>query len=337
MHRSWPINRLLVRRQRWQLNNKSAILKGNLFIIHMFVKKGNIQWIHAVNPSEKEIIALKKEFSFHPIILQELKTASARSKVEFYDDYLFIVYHLPLYDEDEKVSRKGEIDFLITKKQVITIAYDEIEPLADMEERLERNRDYHDRLLGGDTARLFYYLMEACLLFSLRQLRHVDEKVEYIRNNLFKQKEEKILKYISYVKRDLLSYYLITKPQLGIFNSLDKIGTDFFGDNTRIYFSDLEGDFLKITQLCENYKETIEAFESTNTQLMTTRMTKVMQRFSVLAFLTFPMMVFLALFAIESSSRPIIGKTPYDFWIIAGIVVVVVGLMSVIFRKKGWL
>lgn len=303
----------------------------------MLIKKGKVNWINLIRPSEKELLALKKEFGIHPIIIEELSQQSARSKVEIYGNYMFIVYHMPVYDSKERVSRRGEVDFLIIKNTVITVTYEPLEPIQMLEDKIEENQHYKERLLGADTARLFYYLMEACLLFSLRQLRHVDEKVEDVRNNLFQDKEKTLLEKISYLKRDLLSYYLITKSQTSIFNSLNKVGPDFFGGHTKVYFSDLEGDFLKVMQSCENYKETIESFERTNTQMLTIRMTKVMQRFSVLAFLTFPIMVFLALFSIDTTSRPIVGHTPYDFWILTGIVAGALLLMAIIFKKKDWL
>ena len=303
----------------------------------MIIKKGKINWINLIRPSEKELAALKKEFGIHPIIIEELSQQSARSKVEIYGNYMYIVYHLPVYDSKERVSKRGEIDFLVIKNTVITVTYEPLEPIQILEEKIEENEPYKERLLSADTARLFYYLMESCLLFSLRQLQHIDEKVEDIRNNLFQNKEKSLLEKISYVKRDLLSYYLITKSQTSIFNSLNKVGPDFFGGHTKVYFSDLEGDFLKVMQSCENYKETIDSFEHTNTQMLTIRMTKVMQRFSVLAFLTFPIMVFLALFTINTSSRPIVGHTPYDFWILAGIVVGALLIMTIIFKKKDWL
>lgn len=303
----------------------------------MIIRKGKVNWIHLFKPSEKELDALKKEFDIHPIIIDELKEMSARSKIETYNDYLFSVLHIPIYDLDERVSRRAEIDFIVTKKNVITVQYESLEPIDIIAKKIEESDEYKSRLLDGTSARLFYYLIESCLIFSMRQLRHIDEKIEDVRNKIFDHNEKDILEKISYVKRDLLSYRLIIKSQTSLFASMQKFGPPFFGKESEIYFSDLEGDFLKIVQQCENYKDTIEAFENTNTQLLTIRMTQVMQRFSVLAFLTFPIMVFLALFTIDTNSRPIIGHMANDFWVMAGIVVGALLLMTYIFRKKGWL
>ena len=303
----------------------------------MVIKKGTVTWTHLVNPSRAELAALQQEHHVHPVILDELSQPSARSKVEIYDHSMFIVYHLPIFDMGDRASRKGEIDMLITERGVVTVAYENLEPIRVIAEKIDSDPNYKERALGKNSIRLLYDIIEACLAYSLRQLRHIEEKVEYIRVRMFKEQEQDLVKIISYVKRDLLSYYLITRAQASIFNSLNKVGPQFFGEGSAIYFSDLEGDFLKVLQLCENYKETTEAFESTNAQLLNIKMTKVMQRFSVLAFLTFPIMVFLSLFTIDTISRPIVGKTPYDFWILAGIVVGATAIMTAIFSRKGWL
>lgn len=298
----------------------------------MVIRKGKTNWVHLTRPTERELAVLQKEFGIHPVIIEELQSTSARSKVEVYDTYLFCVLHLPIFDEQERVSRRGEVDFIVTKKNIITVQYEDLEPIDLIEQKIEQSDAYKERLLDDTPARLFYYLVESCLIFSMRQLRHVDEKIEDIRNTIFNDQEDNLLEKISYVKRDLLSYRLILRSQAGIFSSMQKHGPQFFGKDTGIYFSDLEGDFLKIVQQSENYKDTIESFENTNTQILTIRMTKVMQRFSVLAFLTFPIMVFLSLLTVEASSRPSIG-----FWTLVGIVVLTITSMGIIFRKKKWL
>jgi magnesium transporter len=303
----------------------------------MIIKKGAVSWTHMTNPSDAELAALEKEHHIHPTILDELLQPSVRSKVEIYDHYMFIVYHLPIFDIDDRASRKGEIDMLVTAQGVITVTYENLEPIHAITEKIDTDPHYKDRVLGKNSVRLLYDIMEACLAYSLRQLRHVEEKIDYVRARMFKEEEQNLVRVISYVKRDLLSYHLITRAQASIFTSLNKVGQQFFGESSAIYFSNLEGDFLKVLQLCENYKETAEAFESTNAQLLNIKMTKVMQRFSVLAFLTFPIMVFLALFTIDTISRPIVGKTPYDFWILTGVVIGATAIMTAVFSRKGWL
>ena len=91
--------------------------------------KGKVAWLDVVKPTKTDIETIKRLHQFHPIILDELLEPSARSRVEPHDSYIFLVYHLPMFDHELKTSRRGEVDFLITRDKVITVHYEPLEPL----------------------------------------------------------------------------------------------------------------------------------------------------------------------------------------------------------------
>jgi len=300
------------------------------------IKKGNIVWVNIVKPTTKDLQFLAEEFKLHPIVLEELIHPSARAKVEQFDSYLYFVYHLPVFDLEQKTSRRGEIDFIITKDALISVSYERLEPVDLFIDKLDRDERYKDRILGGPTVRLLYYLLDFCLSFAFRQLKHVDEKIEIIRKDLFAGRERQLLEDISYIKRDLLSFYLCFQPQQGIFKSLLVVGPSFWGPEIQIYFSDLEGDYLRVLQYCINYKETIESFEETNVQLLNAKMNSVMQKFTVLAFLTFPLILLTSIYQAITIKPFLTGNYYLDFWILFGAVSVITLILLRIFRKKGW-
>lgn len=298
--------------------------------------EGKINWYDVVNPDHRDIEFLKRKFRFHPVILDELLHPSARSRVETYDHYLFLVYHLPVYNVQARTSRRAELDFLITKNTLFSVRYEKIEPVHQFERTLRNNLHLRDRMLKNTTGHLLYYLLEEIMEYSLRQLRHIEEKVDEVGSELFSGKERQLLEKVSYIKRDLLDFRIIIRPQQSVVESLIVAGRFFWGESIKIYFSDLLGDFLKTVHAIENLKETVESFEETNAQLLNAKSNYIMQRFTVLAFLTFPLMLLVAIFDIDAVSRPIIGN-PYDFWIIFGTVSTIVAIMVYLFRKKGWL
>ncbi len=265
----------------------------------MRIIKGKLTWIDVQNPTKKDIEFIRKQHNFHPIILDELLHTSARSRVEPYDKYLFLTYHLPIYDKNIKSSRKGEVDFLITKDRIITVHYEDLEPVNNFWRRLNNDKNFKDRALGDNTGRLIYYLIEEILDFSQRQLRHIEENVTELTKELFQEKESQLLQRISYLKRDILDYSIISEPQKILLESLREVGGKFWNEDMKIYLSDLSGDHLKIMQHLDNFKETVESLEQTNSQLLNAKTNAVMQRFTVLAFLTFPLVLFTSLFNVE--------------------------------------
>ncbi len=299
------------------------------------IKKSKITWIDVLKPTKKDIEFIRKQHKFHPIILDELLHSSARSRVEPYDKYLFLTYHLPLYDKNQKTSRKIEVDFLITKDKVITVRYEDVEPINNFWRRLSNDKNFKDRALHS-TGTIVYFLIEEILAFSQRQLRHIEETVSEITQELFKNKEAQLLQRISYLKRNILEYSIISNPQKIILESLREVGGRFWTDDMRIYLSDLVGDHLKIMQHLENFKETVDALEQTNSQLLNAKTNAVMQKFTVMAFLTIPLVLLTQIFGAEVVSLQT-NNDPFVFWTSFVLVLAITVILLLFFKRKGWL
>jgi len=215
---------------------------------------------------------------------------------------------------------------------VIAVTYEPLEPIIQFERDLELGR----RLVINSTAEAIYYILEEVNDFSLRQLKHVERKVNYIGELLFKELNRRLLEEISRVKRDLLDFSIIEVPQRAVLESLLEVGQDFWGGEVKIYFSDLLGDYLKVHHLFENLKAVIASYSQTISQIFEFKTSEIIRRFSILGFLTFPLILY-ATIALQPTVEKTFIHTAADFWLIFGIIALVVIGIAVFFRKKGWL
>jgi Mg2+ and Co2+ transporter CorA len=209
---------------------------------------------------------------------------------------------------------------------VITVRYGEIEPLDVFEGHLNASKEFREQVLGKNTLTLTYNLLQSIIAFSFRQLHHIEEHIGSISSEIFKSREQKLLARISYVKRDVLDYRLISRPQGILLSSLRMVGTEFWGKHANVYLDDLVGDNLKTQQHIENYLEVIEALESTNSQLLNAKTNRVMQNFTVLAFLTFPLVLFTAIYEI--------GARTGEFWMGFGSTLVATIIIILLFKRR---
>lgn len=292
----------------------------------MEIKKGKgVQWADVAEPREKELTWLGKEYKLHPVIVDELRGPSARSRVEAYKDYLYFIYYFPVYDRGDEASTRTEIDFIVTKDTVATVHYDGLGGVMDG----------FDITACDSSLAIMYRLIEHLINFQERQLRHIREKVEMVGKEIFKGKEKEVLERITYLKRDISEYRIVVRLQEPILRSLLSKGKKFWGNSAEIYLNDLIGDQLKVVNQLEDYREAIADFEDTNNQLMNLKINTVMKTFTSLSFLTFPFMLLAALFSMNTRDTPLID-TPGAFWIIFGIMVVGMVGMTIYFKRKGW-
>ncbi|OGY65436.1 MAG: hypothetical protein A3A04_00110 [Candidatus Harrisonbacteria bacterium RIFCSPLOWO2_01_FULL_40_28] len=296
-----------------------------------------IGWIDIVNPQREDLQFLRENFNIHPIILEELIHPSMRTHVERAGGhYLFFVFHVPLFDYHEKSARRGEIDFIVTESHIITVRYESVVPLEELWHFIERRPYFKEKLLSRSTGMLLYYIVEALIEFSLRQLQHIEEKIESITKRLFKGEEIKLLREITYVKRDLINYNLISRPQEHILRSLERSGGEFWSGTMDIYLSDLLGDYLKVAQLSETHKESIEALETTNAQLLEAKTGTITKTLTILAFLALPMSLVVALFGMSINYLPL-RDSPYAFPLVLGSITILGLITLLLFKIKKWI
>ncbi|PIR07473.1 hypothetical protein COY65_01935 [Candidatus Jorgensenbacteria bacterium CG_4_10_14_0_8_um_filter_39_13] len=298
-----------------------------------FALNKNLKWLDFLNPSKKETDELKKIYDFHPLILEELLRPSDRTKVERYNGYLFIVYHLPIYDQAKRSSRRAEIDLLATKSALITVHYEDLESIEQFERYLASDisvRQYQS------TAELICRLLRMVNEFSQRELKHIEKKTNAVGEKLFKNQDRELFEEISYIKRDILGFFIITAPQRHILESLMQEGINFWGEKFRPYFMNLLGDFSRVNYLLENLRVSIESYSQTVSQILEFKTSEVVRRFSVLAFLTFPLLIYFTMTLNLEIFKSFTAHPPY-YWLSAGFVLILIIVLAFIFRKKGWL
>lgn len=302
----------------------------------MQIIKDKITWIDIVRPSREDMDYLKEHFSFHPIIIDELMRPSAREKAEDYGSYLFMVMHFPRYSQEHLTSIPVELDMLVTNSYVITVRYEKLEAFDSMFNKCMTDPHMKDQCFSRTTGHFLYFLIDEVLEHTRRQLAHIGDKLDIIEKNIFSDQTRERIREISLLKRDILDFRRILRPLEHQLKSLEAKGEKFFGERIKVYLSDLVGDFLRVWNGIENYKDTIESLETTHTHILNSRANEIMKIFTILAFTTFPLSLLVGLLSIDLQGNPIFGLK-YAFWIIFVLVIVGVITMLSVFKKKRWL
>jgi magnesium transporter len=288
-------------------------------------KNGAVTWIDVMRPTEADLAKLTKMFGLHPVVVEELREPSVRARVDAYENYLYFIYYFPVYDSENEVSVRNEIDFIVTKDTVATVHYDSFGYVLG------------DFAVGGaaNSLELLCRLVNHLITFEERQLRHIREKVEAISRKLFDGREKEILERLTYLKRDISEYRISVRLQEPILKSLAAKGARFFGGEAEAYLNDLAGEQLKVVNQIQDYRETVHDFEDTTNQLMNMKTNNAMKTFTTLSFLTFPFVLFATLFSMNTVNTPLVDN-PHGFWIIVGIMIIGMVGMAIYFRKKEW-
>jgi magnesium transporter len=309
------------------------IKKIRLTIKHMRqIFKGKITWVDITSPNEEDIDFLRKNYGFHPLILEELKDFSQRDKAEVYDSYIFLVTHFPCWDDVEKQSLPWELDIIITKDTLITVCYkNKIEMREEFMEKVY-SKDFENFYLT-DPIKLLYFTLEYFLDFAMRQIAHIQEKINEVEKNIFQGKPEQAIPNISFIKRDILNFQRTFRYLKETLNSLARQGPRIFGEKKRIYFEDLVGDSVKVENLITSFKDNIESLENTNNSLIEHKINILTRIYTILSLITWPALLMISAYQMNTQYLPFVGS-PHDFWFILFIAFIPSALIFTYLKKK---
>jgi magnesium transporter len=278
------------------------------------IYKGKITWVDITAPDQEDLNYLQKNYHFHPLILKELETLTQRNKAEIYNNYIFLVTHFPSWDVQKQTSQPWELDIILSPKVLVTVSYNEIsEAHLELKEKVYQ-KDFDKEYLT-DTFKLLYFIIEYYLEFAMRQLTHIQEKIDTIEEQIFTHHQQEVIPVLSYVKRDILNFRRIFQYLKEDLASLARRGPRLFGENSRIYFEDLIGDSLRVDNVIENFKDTIESLENTNNSLIEHKINVLTRIYTIISFVTWPTLLIISMYQMNTHYLPFIGYR-YDFFVI---------------------
>ena len=243
------------------------------------LETGGLRWIQLESPGPAEIAWLEEEFSFHELDLEDVRSRRQRPKVDEYPDYVFVVLHFPWYDKQSGRLFPAEVNAFIGPDFLITIPNVPLKPVSNVFRRLEANEEERAEWFAKGSGFLFYEVLDSLYGYCFPILDQIGRKLEDIEDHLFERDpDESVVRMISNVKQEIISYRKITKPQRPVLRQLERAGERYLAsEDLDIYYDDLVDSAERIWDLLENYKEVAEALEQTNETAISHRQNRILQ------------------------------------------------------------
>ena len=295
-----------------------------------------VTWIDLETPSKEEVREIMDEYNIHPVVADELLSPTLRPKVDLYDNFIYLIIHFPVVYNSHGRSGGQEIDFIIGKDFLITTHYELIDPLHEFSKVFEVNSILDKSDMGTHAGFLFFYIMKELYRTLMLELDSIGRELEEIEDKIFHGEEADMVESISRANRDLLNIKQAIRPHGAILDSFEIAGNQFFGKEFAYHLRSISGEYYKAFNLLEGHKETVLDLRDTNDSLLITKSNETMMKFTIMAFLTFPLALIAGIFGMNTHVMPIVGVA-HDFWIIVGSMILAMFTMFAYFKFKKWM
>ena len=295
----------------------------------------DLTWIHVERPGPFEAHALAERFGFHDLDIEDVLSKRQRPKIDEYRDYLFVVLHFPKYDKSIQRLNAAEVDLFLGPDFLITLPNVELLPVSRLFTRCENDEELRNELFAKGSGYLLYHVLDDLFDYCFPILDKMAHKLDVIEDEMFEGRSEEIVRDISNAKQEVIAYRKIIKPERSTVRLLERYTQRFLREDLEVYYDDIVDATERIWDLLDNYKEVVEALESTNESVISHKQKDVLRMLTLIATVMLPLTLLTSVFGMNVLFP---GEgTSAAFWTILGVMVAALIGMVGFFRWRRWL
>jgi magnesium transporter len=294
-----------------------------------------LTWIHLDAPDLEEAQSLANRFEWHALDIEDVLSRRQRPKVDDYPEYIFGVLHFPIYDKAIQRLNAAELDFFLGPDYLVTLPSAELLPVTRLFHRCYDDAELRAQLFSKGSGRLLYEVLDDLFDYCFPILDKIAHKLDTIEDDMFEKRAEDVVRDISNVKQEIISYRKIIKPERSTLRLLERHVERFLPEELELYFDDIVDASERIWDLLDNYKEVVDGLEGTNESVIAHRQNDVLRILTVVSVILLPLTLITGIFGMNVRFPGF--ETQAAWWSVVGAMIAVALALIAFFRHKRWL
>ena len=292
-----------------------------------------ITWIDMQSPTGDEVSHLVDEYSIPSLVAEEFMSETVRSKVDLYDNLIYLILHFPISHIVNPDKTEQEIDFVIGKDFLITIHYEHINSLHKFFKKFEKDTMFDKEEKADHAGYLFCHVIKELYKNVLNELENINLDLRKIEQGIFGGKEKETVKVISEVNRKLLDFKQSMRFHYETLKSFESAGKKFFEPEFSYYLEGIISEYNKIKNVLDNHKDLLNDLRETNDSLLSSETNEVIKNLTILNFAILPVSLIASIFAINSKLVLTVGQLLG----VIGMMALVSSVVFIVLKIKKWL
>ncbi|MBU0460952.1 MAG: magnesium/cobalt transporter CorA [Nanoarchaeota archaeon] len=294
-----------------------------------------VTWINVDGVHDLQTIEMMGSyFGIHPLILEDITQTDQRPKIEVFEDHIFILLKMLMFDPAKKTITSEQVSVLLGDNFVISFqenkAGDVLEPIR------ERIRTSKGRIRKLKADYLLYTILDAVVDHYFVVLEHIGEHIETLEEKLITHPTTETLQALYSFKRELFTLSKSVWPLREVINKLQRGETDLINDATEIYFKDVYDHTIQTIETVETYRDIISGMLDVYLSSVSNKMNEIMKVLTIIATIFIPLTFITGIYGMNFVHMPEI-EWEWGYTMVWTVIIVSAIFMLYYFRKKNWL
>lgn len=295
-----------------------------------FNSPNSVTWMDVDGAHDATVIEqLGERFAVHVLVQEDVMNSESRPKVEFFEDYMFIV--LKMIDTDPKTGLLHMEQFSLIVGEHFLITFQE-KPGDGFNKVRESIRNAKGRVRSKDARYLAYLLLDVIIDNYIAVSEMYAERIQNLERAVIERTKEHQLYTILSLRKELMDFKRSIDPLREAVNTIQREVPVEIGK----YYRDLHDHLIHESENLAMYREQLVNLLDLYHSNLSYRMNSVMKVLTVITTIFVPLTFLVGVYGMNFENMPEL-KWHYGYFWLLGFMLVVVVFQLFYFRRKGWL
>ena len=181
---------------------------------------GDLTWVDIVQPTKEATKYLAEHYAFNPLDIEDALSPRQVSKVEEYPEYLFVIFHLSVYDKVRRVSSRKQWSAFVGANFLVTLRSPEFKVAGELFQECETKEEVREQYLSHGSGYLLYRIVDRAIDRYFKVLDKILSLLEDTEEGVFKEEVE-MAGQLSNLRRDVINQRQVMFPTRALLAELE--------------------------------------------------------------------------------------------------------------------
>jgi magnesium transporter len=289
-------------------------------------------WMDVVKPDEQDFRLLSEVFKFHPLSVEDARSALQFPKIEPYPGYLYLVLHGIDLQRGQTQFATRDIDFFLGSNFLVTVHDGASRSIT----RLREVCDRHERVLLEGPVGVLHRIVDSMVDNYRPAIEELEDRIGKLEELAFTG-EQHMVRQVLKLKRDLSHLRRVLIPQRDAIGRLARREFGQISDEMAYRFRDVYDHIARYAEESILFQDRVTGILEVNLATVSNRLNMVMKVLTVMSTIFLPLTVLTGMWGMNVPLPEFPGGDAVQFWWVAGTMVLISIAMLAVFRHKRWL
>jgi magnesium transporter len=296
---------------------------------------GSLVWLNLADPTADDLALLEREFSIHPLAMEDVRKRRQRPKLDTYDDqYMLVAYEVRRPAAGDRPFDLAEIHLFAGPGWLVSVHWGPSPAVDDVRQRFERRTPGAGQGVGG----LLYTLLDEVVDSYFPLLDDFSDRIDDLERQVVGAADAggDSLRLMLALRRELLELRRALAPTRDVANALLRRDTELIADAEVPYYQDLYDHLVRVLDQVDLYRDLLASVVDARLTVTSNSLNAIMKRLTAFTVILMVPTLIAGIYGMNFDVMPELNW-PVGYPFALGLMAAAVIGAIAFFRSRDWL